>query len=109
MNDTIDFGVYTDLEWDKLSTEYLHGLADMGNSEAKEQLESIYSSDIETQKIGFGKFLGTRWVDLDVDYLYWIINNVDANNIKYELASRTLKYIQEFNNQEEFIDVIYVD
>lgn len=31
MSDTIDFGIYNGLEWDKLSTEYLNGLADMGN------------------------------------------------------------------------------
>ena len=109
MLDTIDFGIYNNLEWDKLSTEYLHGLADMGNIQAQAQLESIYNSPIQTQKIGFGKFSGRIWTDLDVDYLYWIINNVDTNNIKYKLASRAFEYIKEHISNDEFIDVIYVD
>lgn len=109
MSSTIDFGIYTDLEWDKLSTEYLHGLSDMGNIQAKEQLDNIYNSPIQSQKIGFGKYSGRIWTDLDVDYLYWIIHNVDTNNIKYKLAFRAFKYIKEYSNNNEFIDVIYVD
>jgi hypothetical protein len=109
MQDTIDFGIYKDLDWDKLSTEYLHGLSDMGNTQAKEQLDKIYSSPIQDQKIGFGKFIGNRWVDLDIDYLYWIVNNIENSNIKYTLASRAIKYIKQYNNNDEEIDVIYVD
>ena len=109
MTDTIDFGVYHSLEWEKLSTEYLHGLSDMGNSKAKEYLEKIYSSPIETQSVGFGKFSGSLWVDLDVDYLYWILNNVDSLNIKFTLATKALQYIKDRTNNDEFGDVIYVD
>jgi len=109
MSDTIDFGIYNNLEWDKLSTEYLHGLADMGNIQAQEQLTSIYDSEIQTQKIGFGKYSGRIWTDLDADYLYWILDNVDTNNIKYKLATRALEYIKEHIINDEFIDVIYVD
>ena len=109
MSDTIDFGIYNGLEWEKLSTEYLHGLADMGNIQARDKLERRYHSPIQTQTVGFGKFSGYKWIDLDVDYLYWIIDNIDTNNIKYMLANRALKYIEEHSNKEEFIDVIYVD
>jgi len=109
MSDTIDFGVYNTLEWEKLSTEYLHGLADMGNIYAKEQLEKKYNSPIENQRVGFGKFSGSKWVELDVDYLYWILNNVDAQNIKSILATKALKYIEEHPSGDEFGDVIYVD
>lgn len=109
MSDTIDFGIYRGLEWDKLSTEYLHGLADTGNKEAQKQLDKIYNSPIETQKIGFGKFAGYKWINLDTEYLHWILDNVDTNNIKYILAARALKYIDEHNNSDEFVDVIYVD
>lgn len=109
MQDIIDFGVYSMLEWEKLSTEYLHGLADMGNEHAKEQLEKIYNSPIENQRVGFGKFSGNKWVDLDVDYLYWILDNLDSNNIKSILASKSLKYIEEHESNDEFGDVIYVD
>lgn len=109
MPDTIDFGVYNNLKWEKLSTEYLHGLADMGNIQAQEQLDKIYDSPIETQRIGFGKFSGNNWIDLDVDYLYWILNNVDTNNIKYILATKALKYIEEHISNNEDIDVIYVN
>ena len=109
MSNNINFGIYNDLEWDKLSTEYLHGLADMGNIQAQEQLDNRYNSPIQTQKIGFGKFSGYNWVELDVDYLYWIMNNIDTNNIKYSLAIRALDYIKEHNNKDEFIDVIYID
>ena len=109
MSDIVDFGIYSGLEWEKLSTEYLHGLADMGNTQAKEKLEKIYHSPIQTQKVGFGKFTGCNWIDLDVDYLYWIIDNVDTNNIKYILAKKALRYIEKHSNKEEFIDVIYVD
>jgi|TARA_R110002033_G_scaffold138808_3_gene177847 uncharacterized protein (DUF3820 family) len=108
MSDTIDFGIYNGLEWDKLSTEYLNGLADMGNVQAKEQLEKIYNSPIETQKIGFGKFSNYKWVDVDSDYLLWIIENVDVNNIKYTLALKALEYIKN-NTQEEDLDIIYLD
>ena len=109
MSDTIDFGIYKGLEWEKLSTEYLHGLADMGNIHAQKKLKIIYNSPIQTQRVGFGKFAGYKWVDLDVDYLYWIVNNIDINGIKYILAKRALKYIEEHKNTEEFTDVIYVD
>ena len=109
MTNTIDFGMYTSLEWDKLSTEYLHGLADMGNIEAQNRLQSIYKTPIEKQKIGFGKFSGQKCIDLDVDYLYWILNNVDTVNIKYKLAIRALEYIKKHINNDDFIDVIYVD
>ena len=109
MQDIIDFGVYNGLEWEKLSTEYLHGLADMGSIEAKEYLEKIYSSPIENQRVGFGKFAGSFWIDLDVEYLYWIINNVDSNNIKHKLAIKTLEYKEEHREQDEFEEVIYVD
>ena len=106
---TIDFGIYTNLEWEKLSSEYLHGLADMGNAQAKKQLDKIYNSPIQTQEIGFGKFSGSKWVDLDVDYLYWMIENVDTNNIKYILASRALDYIKENVSNDDIIDIIHVD
>jgi len=109
MSNIIDFGVYDSLEWDKLSTEYLHGLADMGNMKAKEQLDKIYSYPIENQIVGFGKFIGKNWIDLDVDYLYWILNNVDTANIKVMLAHKALKYIEEHTPNDEFGDVIYVD
>lgn len=109
MTDRIDFGIYNGLEWEKLSTEYLHGLADMGNDDAKEYLEKIYSSPIETQYVGFGKYSGSLWVELDVEYLYWILNNVDSSNIKFTLATKALDYIGEQNNNDEFGDVIYVD
>jgi len=109
MSDTIDFGIYSSLEWEKLSTEYLHGLADMGNIQAQDKLKSIYDSPIQTQRVGFGKFAGYNWVELEVDYLYWIIENIDTNGIKCILANRALKYIEEHSNTEEFTDVIYVD
>jgi hypothetical protein len=108
MTDIIDFGTYGGLEWDKLSSEYLHGLADMGNQKAKEQLDKIYNSPIESQKVGFGKFAGYRWIDLDIDYLKWILNNIDRNNIKFLLANKALNYIYENINIDD-IDVIYVD
>jgi hypothetical protein len=109
MSDTIDFGIYSGLEWEKLSTEYLHGLADMGNMQAQNKLKSIYDSPIQTQRVGFGKFAGYNWVELEVDYLYWIIENVDTNGIKNILANRALKYMEEHSNTEDFTDVIYVD
>jgi len=110
MTDEIDFGVYKNINWTDLSTEYLHGLADMGNKQAKQQLEFIYSLPIETQKIGFGKFAGKIWVELDTNYLYWILNNVDSSNIKFILAKKALKYIEKhYNVNDEFDDVIYVD
>ena len=109
MQDTINFGIYANLEWDKLSTEYLHGLADMGNIEAQEELDNRYNAPIQTQKIGFGKYSGCMWVELDTDYLYWLINNVDTSTIKFKLANKALEYIKEHNISDEFIDVIYVD
>ena len=109
MSETIDFGVYANLEWEKLSTEYLHGLSDMGNVQAKEQLDQMYNSPIENQRVGFGKFSSAKWVELDVDYLFWILDNLDANNIKSILASKALKYIEEHPSNDEFGDVIYVD
>lgn len=109
MDNRINFGIYSGLEWSKLSTEYLHGLADMANEEAQEQLNKIYDSPIETQKVGFGKFAGYKWIDLNSDYLYWIIENVDRNNIKYLLATRALNYIEQNRNSIDDIDVIYVD
>ena len=110
MTDVIDFGVYKNIKWTDLSTEYLHGLADMGNKQAQQQLEFIYELPIETQKIGFGKFAGKIWVELDRDYLYWILNNVDSSNIKFTLAKKALKYIEKYNNVDDnFEDVIYVD
>jgi hypothetical protein len=109
MSDIIDFGIYNTLEWKKLSTEYLHGLADMGNEKAQDQLEKIYNSPIENQRVGFGKFSGNKWVDLDEDYLYWILNNVDSTNIKFILANKALKYIKEHITTDEFEDVIYID
>jgi len=110
MTDEIDFGVYKNIKWNDLSTEYLHGLADMGNKKALEQLEIIYNLPIETQKIGFGKFTGKIWVELDIDYLYWILNNVDSTNIKFTLAKKAVNYIEKYNKvDDEFEDVIYVD
>jgi len=109
MSDTIDFGVYKTLEWEKLSTEYLHGLCDMGNEQASIELEKIYNSPIETQKVGFGKYAGTYWVALEIDYLYWILQNVDSTNIKHKLASKALEYIENHSEKDEFGDVIYVD
>ncbi len=108
MSDTINFGIYDGLEWNKLSTEYLNGLADMGNNEAKEQLEKLYNSPIETQKVGFGKFADFKWVDVDRDYLEWIIQNVDTKNIKYTLALKALEYIND-NTFSEELEVIYLD
>ena len=113
MNKTIDFGIYTSLEWNKLSTEYLHGLADMGNTKAQEQLAKVYSAPIHEQKIGFGKYSGFLWVDLEVDYLCWIRDAVDKKNIKHTLAVKALNFIDENSyekvGQDEFGDVIYVD
>ena len=109
MSDTIDFGIYNNLEWHKLSTEYLHGLSDMGNTQAQELLEKIYDSPIEIQVVGFGKYSGTKWVELDVDYLFWILNNLEPSNIKAILASKSLKYIEEHGSNDEFGEVIYVD
>jgi len=109
MSDIIDFGIYNNLEWDKLSTEYLHGLADMGNTQAKELLEKIYDSPIENQRVGFGKYSGSKWIELDVDYLFWILDNLDTNNIKSILATKSLKYIEEHGTNDEFGEVIYVD
>ncbi|MEA3383729.1 MAG: hypothetical protein U9Q20_03510 [Campylobacterota bacterium] len=109
MSKTIDFGIYNGLNWDQLSTEYLHGLADMDNQEAIDQLKKIYNSDIENQKVGFGKFTGYKWIELDTDYIYWLLENIDPTNIKYTLANKALKFIQEHNCKDEDIDVIYVD
>jgi len=109
MSEIINFGIYKDLEWEKLSSEYLHGLADMGNTNAKEYLEKKYNSPIQTQKIGFGKFSSTLWVDVDIDYLYWILNNVEQKNIRFILAKKALDYIEKHNDSDEFGDVIYVD
>ena len=109
MPEIIDFGIYNSLEWEKLSTEYLHGLSDMGNIQAKEQLEKTYNAPIENQRVGFGKFSTKRWVELDVDYLFWILDNLDANNIKSVLANKALKYIEEHPTNDDFGDVIYVD
>lgn len=109
MSERIDFGIYSGLEWDKLSTEYLQGLSDMGNTQAKEYLDKIYNSPIETQKVGFGKYASKNWVDLDMDYLYWILDNIDSNNIKYKLANKALKYIQENQSGFDDVEVIYVD
>ena len=108
MSNTIDFGIYNGLEWDKLSTEYLNGLADMGNTQAKDQLEKIYNSPIDTQKVGFGKFADYKWIDVDRDYLLWITENVDVSNIKYVLALKALEYIKSNAHVEE-LDVIYLD
>ena len=109
MSEIIDFGVYENIKWNDLSTEYLHGLADMGNAQAEQKLEEIYSLPIETQKVGFGKFAGKIWIDLDTDYLYWIINNVDSCNMKFILAKKALNYIDKHTHSEDFEDVIYVD
>ena len=109
MSNKIDFGIYSGLEWNKLSTEYLHGLADMDNKEASSQLTKIYSSPIQNQIVGFGKFSGLKWIDLDTDYLYWVLQNIDSNNIKYILANKALKYIQEYSCNDQDIDVIYID
>jgi hypothetical protein len=109
MQEIIDFGIYNTLEWEQLSTEYLHGLADMGNIQAKEKLEKIYNSPIEIQKVGFGKYSTCKWIDLDVDYLFWLLDNVDANNIKAKLATKAIKYIEEHSSNDEFGEVIYVD
>ena len=109
MQDIIDFGVYNTLEWRKLSTEYLHGLSDMGNIQASEELKKRYNSPIENQIVGFGKYSGCKWIELDIDYLFWIIDNIDTNNIKAILASKALKYIEEHPTNDEFGDVIYVD
>ena len=108
---TIDFGIYKNLEWEKLSTEYLQGLADMGNKNAQDQLTIIYDFPIEKQKIGFGKFSGLYWIHLDVEYLAWIRDTIDTNDMKHKLATKALSYIQKQHkqNDEEFIDVIYVD
>ena len=109
MSEKIDFGIYNGLEWEKLSTEYLHGLTDMGHKKASEELEKIYNSPIENQLVGFGKFAQHKWISLDVDYLYWILENVDMHNIKYILAKKALEYIIKYNQEEQFNDVIYVD
>lgn len=109
MKETIDFGEYNGLQWNKLSTEYLHGLSDMGNENAKEQLNKIYSLPIEQQRVGFGKFSGLHWIELNVDYLYWIMNNIDAKNIKVSLAKKALKYKEESIQLDDFEEVIYVD
>ena len=113
MSNVITFGIYEGLEINKLSTEYLHGLADMGNIQASEQLKKTYDAPIETQKIGFGKFSGFLWVDLDVDYLIWIVDTVEKENIKYTLAVKALEFINKNSyekvEQDDFGDVIYVD
>lgn len=109
MSEIIDFGVYNSVKWDDLSTEYLHGLADMGNTKAEQKLEEIYNLPIQKQKIGFGKFLGKQWIDLDTDYLYWILNNVENTNIKFTLAKKALQYREKKTQNEDFENIIYVD
>lgn len=109
MSDIINFGIYNGIPWSQLSSEYLHGLADMGNTQAQAQLDKIYNSPTETQKVGFGKYIGYKWIDLNIDYLYWILENVETNNIKYILANKALKYINDHSDFQDDLDVIYVD
>lgn len=109
MTDTIDFGIYEGLSWDKLSLEYLHGLSDMGNTKAKQQLENIYNLPIQEQRVGFGKYYNSLWIDLDIEYLYWILNNIDPTSIKHTLATKALEYICKYRDINNDLEVIYVD
>lgn len=104
----IEFGIYTGLSWDKLSLEYLHGLADMGNDQAIKQLESIYNLPIQEQRIGFGKYTNSLWVDLELDYLYWLLENIEPSNIKHTLATKAFNYIVKHRDNND-LEVIYVD
>lgn len=116
---TISFGKYKNISWDKLSTEYLYGLVDMGNSEAFKELERRKNLPIEEQTVGFGKHIGKLWIELDNEYLHWIISTMEPNNDKVLLAFEAMEYKKENNITEldysqtqayiQEIDVIEID
>ena len=105
MNKTIEFGQYLGIEWSDLSSEYLYGLIDMGNDQAKEELQRRQNLPIEEQKVGFGKHIGKLWVELDMDYLNWITSTMEPTNDKVVLAFETIEYKQ--NNT--IVDIDYSD
>lgn len=119
-NNTINFGQYEGLSWDKLSSEYLQGLIDMGNHEASQELLRRHNLPIEEQIVGFGKHLGKLWIELDMDYLYWITNTMEPTDDRVILAFEAIEYKQNNNitdldyentqdNDFDEIDVIELD
>lgn len=105
MNKIIEFGQYEGLEWSNLSSEYLYGLIDMGNNEAKEELQRRHNLPIEEQKVGFGKHIGKLWIELDMEYLHWITSTMEPSNDKVVLAFEAIEYKQ--NNK--IVDMDYSD
>lgn len=119
-NELIDFGTYNGIEWEKLSSEYLYGLSDMGHREAKDELHRRTNLPIEKQIVGFGKHIGKLWIELDMEYLHWITSTMEPTNDKVILAYEAIEYKQNNNiidmdyseNQDisyDDIDVIELD
>lgn len=91
----INFGTYCGLEWTKLSGEYLLGLADMGNIEALNELTRRKNLPIEEKTIGFGAHSGKKLVELDVNYLMWVMEVVeDKESERYLSARDAVEYIK---------------
>lgn len=115
----ITFGKYSELSWNKLSSEYLYGLADMGNIDAQNELIRRAKLPIEEQIIGFGKHIGKYWIELDDNYLQWITDTMEPTNDKVILAYATLDFKQknklhdveycDFHEYSEEIDIIQID
>jgi uncharacterized protein (DUF3820 family) len=119
-NRQINFGKYDGISWDKLSSEYLCGLADMGNLEAKKEILRRENLPIEEQIVGFGKYIGKYWIDLDMEYLCWITSTMEPTSDKVMLAYEAIDYKQnnkvveaDYSQNQEFdydmIDIIEVD
>ena len=118
-NRLITFGKYENITWDKLSSEYLYGLADMGNIDAKSELTRRMKLPIDKQIVGFGKHIGKLWIELDNDYLHWITSTMEPTNDKVILAYEAIDFKQknqlhdikycDFQDTTEEIDIIQID
>lgn len=109
-NMLISFGKHLNAKWIDLNFEYLKWITEnydkFSNEYKNAQCAIEYKLkklnlnecdlDIFNESISFGKFKGTKWIDLDLKYLKWITENID--NLEYLLyAKKVIKHkLEEF-------------
>lgn len=76
-----------------LSDFFTQDLEDMGNDKEKDSLIPVWSADTRQEVIKFGKNKGTKWCDVDLNYLEWASANAENRDlvefVRAELNHRT--------------------
>jgi uncharacterized protein (DUF3820 family) len=100
----LEFGKYKGWKWENVPDDYIDWMVSANRERtihwnlayAEHKRRRFCSTFNPTETIPFGKYKGTRWSDLEMSYLDWLIDNLEESNTHLDTARAARAY----KNQE---------